>query len=121
MKSAMLRSALADLSNKTGFLGSALVSIEDGMVWHAVGALPELDSLASTASNYWRLNTRTQANFSELGALQIAILVHQLGQLTICECGKGMLLVAITNRRDTGYLVELKSAHPVLAEMVNNI
>jgi predicted regulator of Ras-like GTPase activity (Roadblock/LC7/MglB family) len=121
MKSAMLRSALADLSSKSGFLGSALVNIEDGMVWHAVGSLAELESLASSASNYWRLNTRTQASFSELGPLQIAILAHQQGQLTICECGKGMLLVSVTNRRDTGYLTELKAAHPVLAEMVNNM
>jgi hypothetical protein len=32
-----------------------------------------------------------------------------------------MLLVSVTNRRDTGYLTELKAAHPVLAEMVNNM
>lgn len=121
MKSANLRSALAELSSKSGFVGSALVNIEDGMVWHAVGSIPELESLASAASNYWRLNTRTQSDFSELGPLQIAILIHRLGQLTLCECGKGMLLTVVTERRDTGYLSELKLAHPNLAKMVNDI
>jgi predicted regulator of Ras-like GTPase activity (Roadblock/LC7/MglB family) len=121
MKSAILRSALADLSGKPGFVGSALVNIEDGMVWHAVGSVPELESLASASSNYWRLNTRTQSSFDDLGPLQIAILIHRLGQLTMCECGKGMLLTVVTERRDTGYLAELKSAHPKIAKLVNDI
>jgi predicted regulator of Ras-like GTPase activity (Roadblock/LC7/MglB family) len=121
MKSQILRNALSELTEKPGFVGAALVSIEDGMVWHAVGILNDLENMASAASNYWRLNTRTQANFSDLGALQVAILVHKIGQLTLCECGKGMLLAVITERGNTGYLAELKAAHPELTKLVNNM
>lgn len=121
MKSQILRTALTELANKPGFVGSALVNIEDGMVWHAVGTIPDLESLASASSNYWRLNTRTQASFLDLGPLQIAILVHRLGQLTLCECGKGMLLAVVTDRRNTGYLAELKTAQPHLTRLVNEM
>lgn len=121
MKSQILRNALSDLTQKPGFVGAALVSIEDGMVWHAVGILSDLENMASAASNYWRLNTRTQASFSDLGALQFAILVHKVGQLTLCECGKGMLLAIITERGNTGYLAELKATHPNLIRLVNSI
>ena len=121
MKSQILRAALSELAGRPGFLGCALVSIEDGMVWHAVGSISELEELASAASNYWRLHTRTQASFSDLGPLQIVILVHRLGQLTLSGCGKGMLLAVVTERRNTGYLAELKSAQPNLARLVDDI
>lgn len=121
MKSQLLRDSLSELAAKTGYLGCALVNIEDGMIWHAVGSVSELEGMASAASNYWRLNSRTQSSFADLGPLQIIALVHRLGQITVCECGKGMLLTVVTERRETDYLKSLKAALPSLAKQVNGM
>lgn len=120
MKTEALRKALDALSAREGILGCALVELETGMVWHASGSLDSIEDMASCASDYWRLHRRTQHIFAPLGDLRVAMLMHGKGQITVRECGAGVLLVTLTTRLAAVDWKRWKDDHPVLADLVNS-
>jgi len=119
MKSDNLRAALHDMASQPDVLGCALVSMEDGMLWHAEGQTTSLEVLASSSSDYWRLNSRNQGSFDSLGELRVMVLVHRSGQILISECGAGMLLVLVTSRMKGIDCERWQTDHTCLAVMVN--
>ena len=119
MKSDNLRAALHDMASQPDVLGCALVSMEDGMLWHAEGQTTSLEVLASSSSDYWRLNSRNQGSFDSLGELRVMVLVHRSGQILISECGARMLLVLVTSRMKGIDWERWKTDHTRLAVMVN--
>jgi len=121
MKAQRLRSALQTMASQPDILGCALVSLDDGMLWHAEGRMFALETLASSSSDYWRLNRRTQESFERLGELQVAVLMHRHGQVVVSECGKGMLLVLVTERMGGVDWERWKSEHTRLAALVNDM
>ena len=121
MKSQRLRSALHDMASQPDVLGCALVGTEDGMLWHAEGAMTSLDVLASSSSDYWRLNRRTQESFDGLGELRMLALFHQSGQILVSECGTRMLLVLVTSRMKGIDWERWKAEHAKLAALVNDM
>lgn len=121
MKSERLRAALHSMAAQPDVLGCALVSTEDGMLWHAEGAMTSLEVLASSSSDYWRLNHRTQGSFDGLGELRVLMLVHRHGQILVSECGARMLLVLVTAGMKGIDWERWKSEHTHLATLVNDM
>lgn len=99
MKSAALQDQLAAMAATPGVTGCALVEIEAGMVWHACGHIDATPTLAEAASDYWRLYQRLNHHFSDLGDLRASVMVHTQGRLTLLPCGKGMLLVTVSDQK----------------------
>lgn len=99
MKSDALRAMLAAMASTPGVDGCALVEIDAGMVWHACGHIDATPTLAEAASDYWRLYQRLNHHFSDLGDLRASVMVHARGRLTLLPCGKGMLLVAVSDQK----------------------
>lgn len=120
MRERALQLALADMAARKGFLVAGLVELEGGMVWHAEGSQDLSDVVVSTASDYWRLYKRSQKVFSPLGPLNVAMLFHRGGRITICECGPAMLLVVITELRNEIDWELWKKDHAHLARLIKN-
>lgn len=118
MTAQMLREALRDMALRHGFVASALVELEGGMVWHAEGDVPSLVEVASSCSDYWRLYRRSDRLFANLGELRVAVFFHGQARITVCECGPGMLLVVITAEVDGIDWTQWKLALRQLAQLV---
>lgn len=99
MKAQALRDLLAAMAATPGVSGCALVEIDAGMVWHACGRMDDAPALAEAASDYWRLYQRLNSHFAALGDLRASVMVHAHGRLTLLPCGKGMLLVAVSDQQ----------------------
>lgn len=121
MKAQRLRSALHDMASQPDILGCAVVNLDDGMLWHVEGRMEALEDLASSSSDYWRLNRRNQANFDTLGELQVVVLMHRQGQIVVSTCGAGMLLVLVTSRMGGVDWTRWKAEHGRLAALVNDM
>jgi broad specificity phosphatase PhoE len=96
MRAAQLREALEDIARMPGLDGCALVEIEAGMAWHAIGDMEELQQIAEAASDYWRLYQRGQRYFERIGELRAQVMMHRNGRITMLPCTHGMLLVALS-------------------------
>lgn len=99
MKAKVLHIVLNTMADLPGVEGCALVEIETGMVWHTAGQMQGIQHLAEAASDYWRLYTRLDHHFTEIGEMKTSIFIHAKGKITLLPCGKGMLLVAMTSQR----------------------
>lgn len=121
MKTQRLKDALETMAKAPDVLGCALVDMEGGMVWHAVGPLAELEAVVSSSSDYWRLHRRAQSTFQELGELRVATLMHRHGQIMVSECGHRMLLVLVTRSMGTIDWERWKVEHTRLAGLVNDL
>ncbi|CAN5273220.1 hypothetical protein BH10PSE16_BH10PSE16_27890 [soil metagenome] len=99
MKAKVLHLVLNAMADLPGVEGCALVEIEAGMVWHTAGQMQGMQNLAEAVSDYWRLYTRLDHHFTEIGELKASIFIHAKGKLTLLPCGKGMLLVAMASQR----------------------
>ena len=50
--------------------GCALVDSHTGMVWHFAGQLPQIESIAEAAVEFWRIQGRLSSRLATLGPLQ---------------------------------------------------
>lgn len=89
---------LARMAGLRGLRSCAVVDAETGMVWHAAGDAEGL-ALAEAASDYWRLCAR-QRVFEALGPARAQVAIHERLRLTIVACGRGLLLVAVSDEPD---------------------
>lgn len=120
MNAAAIKQSLADMAARKGFLVAGLVELDGGMVWHAEGQQPLCDAVVSTVSDYWRLYRRSQDTFAALGPLNVAMLFHRGGRITVCECGPLMLLVVITELRNEIDWALWKQDHAHLAHLIKS-
>lgn len=118
MKTGNLQDTLRDMASRHGFLAAALVELDGGMVWHAEGSASLCDAVVSTASDYWRLYRRSQQVFAELGPLNVAILFHRQGRITISPCGSELLLVVVTELQKDIDWESWKKEHAQLCRLV---
>lgn len=95
LKTEALASALSRMLTIAGITGCALVEIEAGMVWRSTGDIPDVQTIAEAASDYWRLYLRLEHQFDRLGGLRGSLMWHAQGQLVLLPCGKGVLLVGL--------------------------
>jgi predicted regulator of Ras-like GTPase activity (Roadblock/LC7/MglB family) len=100
MREHAIREMLRSMAAREGFLVAGLVEIEGGMVWHAEGSESLSEAVVSNVSDYWRLYRRSKDAFATLGPMNVAMLFHRDGRITVCECGPDMLLVVITTLRN---------------------
>lgn len=89
---------LARMAGLRGMRSCAVVDAETGMVWHEAGE-PEGLAIAEAASDYWRLCER-QRVFASLGLARAQVAIHERLRLTIVACGRGLLLVAVSDEPD---------------------
>jgi len=121
MKAQTLRHELDAMAALPGVEGCALVEIEAGMVWHTAGHRGDMQTLSEAASDYWRLYTRLDRHFTELGDMRASAFMHAKGSITLLPCGKGMLLVALTDGKSTVDWSQWQRKAKDLAKLVNHL
>lgn len=121
MKSQRIKEALDAMAVREGILGMALVEKDAGLVWYAVGELASIESLASAATDYWRLHQRTQRYFEELGPLRFATLMHSHGQITVRECGASVLMVTVSVQLNAVDWQQWTADHRALVQLVDGV
>lgn len=80
--------------------GCAVVDLENGMAWQHAGALPQLQALAESCCDYWRLAQRRRNDFDALGAMRALVAIHGQARVTLVGCGAGLLLVTLSDEPD---------------------
>lgn len=116
-----LRLALESMAARPAFLGCALVELGNGMVWHTAGLLQDMETLASTCTDHWRLYQRSRSHYADLGDMRMLVMFHEKGQLLLSQCGAGMLLAVVTAQLRPVAWEEWKQEHARLAKLVDTI
>jgi len=98
MKAKVIHVVLNSMAEMPGVDGCALVEVDAGMVWHSAGQMQGMQNLAEAISDYWRLYKRLDHHFTDLGDMKASVFMHAKGNITVLPCGKGMLLVAVSQK-----------------------
>lgn len=121
MSADKLREEVEQMARTPQFSGCALVEVDTGMVWHCAGKLRTIERLGEAISDYWRLNKRLEASFSQLGDLRICVFLHDRGRITSMPCGNGMIIVALSQHQAPIDWVEWRRQTKQIASLVDSL
>lgn len=90
---------VATLADHPGIHGCALADSTSGMVLFHAGRLPDMESTAEAAIEFWRVHSRHPAQFARFGPLQSAAFSFTDKVVTLFPCTtQGLVLVCVAEK-----------------------